>query len=436
MNRDAGSWNRLPRVHATRRIRLVYRTNSLPKPLDEADRLLPYGNGRSYGDVCLIEDGTLLLTRGLDRFISFNPETGSICCEAGILLKDILDLVVPQGWFLAVTPGTRFVTLGGAIANDVHGKNHHVAGSFGNHVLRFELVRSDGARIICSHEVNPEWFAATIGGLGLTGLIAWAEIQLLPIANAGMLTESRRFESLEEFWEINEERGAKWPYTVAWIDCIAGGRRRGRGIYVAAEHARGCEDLPAWRERSRSVPIDPPFSLVNAMSLRIFNSIYYRRSSAQQVALAHYVPFFYPLDSVLNWNRIYGRKGFFQYQCVIPPAASRDGIEEIMRCIRGSGQGSFLSVLKTFGNISSRGMLSFAREGVTFALDFANHDQSTLKLFEQLDAIVLEAGGAIYPAKDARMPSALFRAGFPQWERFSTCIDPHFSSSFWRRISS
>ncbi len=426
------SWNRYPRIKHREVLTLYDRFGGLPKT--EAS-CLPHGNGRSYGDVCLNEGGTLLHTRRLERFIAFDRSTGRLRCEAGVLLKEILDLVLPQNWFLPVTPGTQFVTVGGAIANDVHGKNHHRAGSFGNNVICLELLRSDGQRIVCSMEKAKEWFTATIGGLGLTGLITWAEIQLVPVSNPWMLVQSRRFSSLDEFWKINQEAEHQWPYTVAWLDCLSKGHSQGRGIYMAGRHAPMTENLPKRQHKTLCFPLDPPFSLVNPLSLKIFNALYYRKPLKREPVFSHFEPFFYPLDGVLEWNRIYGKKGFFQYQCVLPPETAERDMREMLTKIADSGQGSFLAVLKTFGNIPSRGLLSFPRPGVTLALDFPNCGQATLRLFNELDAIVRNAGGAINPSKDARMPAQMFKTGFPNWERFAAFIDPKFSSSFWRRVS-
>ncbi|WP_083386133.1 FAD-binding oxidoreductase [Methylomonas sp. MS20] len=427
------SWNRWPRVDHRKIISVNDR--SVPLPFCEGS-LLAHGNGRSYGDVCLNEAGNLLMTRGLNRFMVFDRTTGRLQCESGVLLKEILDLVVPQGWFLPVTPGTRFVTVGGAIANDVHGKNHHSAGTFGHYVCSLELLRSDGQRLLCGQEENKQWFAATVGGLGLTGLITWAELQLMPISNAFMWVQPRRFSSLSEFWAINEEAEQRWPYTVAWIDCLSGTKDNVRGILSGGAHAPAQAELPCFKEKSRHMPLTPPLSLVNSLSLRAFNAFYYHQPIKSGITLDHFVPYFYPLDGLLDWNRVYGRRGFFQYQCVLPLESSRDGISKLLRRIGASGQGSFLAVLKTFGSKPSAGMLSFPREGATLALDFPNLGEATHRLFQELDAVVRDAGGALYPAKDARMPSDLFRAGYPLWEKFSTFVDPGFSSSFWRRVNS
>ncbi|MDR3584410.1 MAG: FAD-binding oxidoreductase [Desulfosporosinus sp.] len=426
------SWTRYPRLEHRKVLTLYDRFANLPKT--EAF-FLPHGNGRSYGDVCLNEDGMLLHTRRLDRFIAFDQATGRLRCEAGVLLKEILDLVVPQNWFLPVTPGTQFITVGGAIANDVHGKNHHCAGSFGNHVTCLELLRSDGQRIVCNMDKAMDWFTATIGGLGLTGLITWAEIQLIPVANPWMLVQSRRFSSLVEFWEINQEAEHRWPYTVAWFDCLSAGRGQGRGIYLAGQHAPITENLPQRHSRSLRFPLDPPFSLINPLSLRLINALYYHKPLKSEPVLSHFEPFFYPLDGLLDWNRIYGRRGFFQYQCVLPPEAAQEGIKTMAKKIAASGQGSFLAVLKTFGKIPSRGLMSFARSGVTLALDFPNCGPMTMRLFNELDAIVGNASGSLNPSKDARMSAQMFKNSFPNWEHFTDFIDPKFSSSFWRRVN-
>lgn len=394
--------------------------------------LLAYGNGRSYGDVGLNSGGTLLHTRGIDRLIAFDEQSGVLVCEAGVLLSEILALFVPRGWFLPVTPGTRFVTIGGAIANDVHSKNHHRAGTFGCHVRRFELLRSDGSRRVCSAHENADWFAATIGGLGLTGLITWAEITLRPIAGVDLVVSNTRFSGLDEFFALNADAEAAHEYTVAWIDCLAS---RPRGIFMAGDHL-AAGDLSVACEKPLglplSVPFSPPFSLINGLSLAAFNQAYYRRPLPAR-ALTHYAPFFYPLDGVLHWNRLYGRPGFYQYQLVVPLAA-REALGDILASIAASGQGSFLAVLKTFGDVASPGLLSFPMPGMTLALDFPNRGAPTRSLFDRLDAIVGAAGGRLYAAKDGRMSGEFFRRSNPRLDQFLPFIDPKFSSDFSRRV--
>ncbi len=398
--------------------------------------VLPFGNGRSYGDSCLNVGGALLQTRSLDRFIRFDREAGIVACEAGVLLADILRLVVPAGWFLPIVPGTCHVTLGGAIANDVHGKNHHRAGTFGRYVRQFELLRSDGARLVCSPTDNSNWFAATVGGLGLTGVITWVELQLRPIRSPRLNVESARFGNLAEFFALCEEVERDYEYTVAWIDCLSRGKRLGRGILQCANHAEQQDSAQASPERTLAVPFASPVSLVNGVSLRIFNALhYYRQSRNRKRTSEDFGRFFFPLDRILQWNRLYGPAGFYQYQCVVPMHSARRATTELLETIAGSGLGSFLAVLKRFGTVVSPGMLSFPREGVTLALDFPNKGAAVERLFQSLDRIVGAAGGTLYPAKDGRMPGARFRSGYPRWQEFSQYIDPACSSSFWRRVT-
>jgi FAD/FMN-containing dehydrogenase len=392
---------------------------------------LPFGNGRSYGDVCLNAGGVLWSTRGLDRFIAFDREAGLIECEAGLLLKDIIDVVLPCGWFLPVVPGTQFITVGGAIANDVHGKAHHAAGSFGDQVLSFELVRTDGQVIQCSPDENAEWFRATIGGLGLTGVITRARLRLRKIAGPWLKSETIPFDSLEEFFRLSSEARKNFEYTVSWIDCVSGGR--GRGVFFQGNHGGKTALAPA--RRPKTFPLTPPVSLINSLSLRAFNFAYYRMNKLKQGrGWQHYVPFFFPLDNLLEWNRIYGPRGFFQYQSVVPPGVQLDATRAMLQEIARSGLGSFLAVLKTFGERAAPGLLSFPMPGTTLALDFPNQGPATLALFERLDAIVSEAGGRLYPAKDARMTRAMFEAGYPRLDEFINYLDPGISSSMSRRL--
>lgn len=417
----------------------MYVLHDRTAPLPVAPCLLPFGNGRSYGDVCLNPDHGLLLTRGLDRFIAFDSQRGVLRCEAGVLLDEILALVVPRGWFLPVTPGTRYVTVGGAIANDVHGKNHHRAGCFSRHVRALELLRSDGSRRICSSEENPDWFAATCGGLGLTGLITWAELQLRPITSPWMQGFSQRFNDLESFMALSRENDASHEYSVAWVDCAGRGQKLGRGIFMAANHAA---DLPEsgvsyQPGRSWAFPCTPPFSLVNTYSLRAFNHLYFHRTPpGRQPLCSHLLPFFYPLDGLREWNKMYGPRGFHQYQCVLPDTPARPAVHtlhQLLEAISISGMGSFLAVLKVCGDSPSPAMLSFPLPGVSLALDFPARGAALDTLFTQLDALVAGANGRLYPAKDSRMPAALFRTGYPQAAAFAAFVDPAFSSAFWRR---
>lgn len=439
MGKGLESWGRYPRAQAQQARPVVWASDSLPAP-PPGGSLLPYGQGRSYGDSCLNEGGTLLTTSTLDRLLAFNPATGVLRCEAGTTLDTLLRLITWQGWFLPVTPGTRYVSVGGAIANDVHGKNHHQAGTFGRHVRRFELLRSDGTRRVCSPEENADWYAATIGGLGLTGLITWAEVQLRRMSNPYVLNEAVPFGGVDEFLALSRESAADYEFTVAWVDSLARGRSLGRGLFYRGNHAPPqLEPLPLvpshLSRRSRlAVPVDLPGFCLNRLSVAAFNWLYYHRQRGRPcVRLVHYDPFFYPLDAVYGWNRIYGRRGFVQFQCVIPPG-QEPALREVLERSARSGMPSFLTVMKTFGEVRSPGLLSFPRPGVTLALDFAWRGERTRRLLAELEQVTRESGGRLYPAKDSGMSPEGFAAFYPEHERLAQYIDPAFSSSFWRRV--
>ena len=429
--RGVSSWGRLSReLH---RLQPLRDRNHLDLAGADGGFALPYGNGRSYGDACLNPGGRLWTTRTLDRFIDFDTTTGEIECEAGVLLDEIIAVALPRGWFLPVTPGTRFVTLGGAIANDVHGKNHHRAGTLGEHVRSLLLARSDGSRVECSASQHSDWLAATIGGLGLTGVIVSVRLQLMAVPGPWLRTEVRPFETLADFFAQSRESERDWAYTVSWVDCVHGRGRDTRGIFFRGNHAAHDAAVPVARERA--VPFTPPVSLINRVTLRAFNAAYFRAQRLRHGSrMQHLLPFFYPLDSLLEWNRIYGPRGFFQYQCVVPRGTELEATAELMVAIRTSGQGSFLAVLKTFGDRAPAGLLSFAMAGTTLALDFPNEGERTEELFSRLDAIVGAAGGRLYPAKDARMGRDLFRQSYPRLGEFLRYRDPGISSSLSRRL--
>ena len=426
------SWGRFPASNS-RLLPIVWSSDALPKA--DGEKILARGLGRSYGDCGLNDGGVLMPTPAMNHLLAFDQQTGVLRCEAGVSLDAILQFAVPRGWFLTTTPGTKFVTVGGAIANDVHGKNHHRAGTFGRHVRGFELLRSDGSRNICSPAENFDLFAATIGGMGLTGLITWAEIALRKITSAYLASETIKFGNLEEFFEISAESDTDYEHTVAWVDCLASGKNLGRGLFMRGNHAvRG--PLEPHQPPKLAVPFDFPSAALNPASVQAFNTLYYGKV-LQRVTHSwpHYEPFFYPLDSIHHWNRIYGKRGFFQYQFVVPQTSDGAAIREIFERIARSGQGSFLAVLKMFGKLPSPGLMSFPFPGVTLALDFANQGEPTLELFRELDRVVLAADGRFYSAKDARMPADCFFKTYPNAEKFRTFIDPAFSSSFWRRVS-
>ena len=432
------SWGRYPKVDSDEQdVYHVYPDSfSFPESSEDAGNapaFLAYGQGRSYGDVCQNQEGILLDTQHLDHFIEYDKEKGILRCEAGVTFDNILQLIIPHNWFLPVTPGTKYISVGGAIANDVHGKNHHKEGTFGRHVLKFELLRSNGERLICSPTENTDLFNATIGGLGLTGLINWVEFSLKKIPGSNIAQESFRFNNLKEFFSLSDESDKDWEYTVAWVDCIATGDELGRGLFMRGNHCEA-NKKHKFKTSKLSMPFHAPGFLLNKHTVNAFNNVYFKKPIKQYSEIS-FDPFFYPLDAIANWNRLYGKKGFMQYQCVIPKEHRETAMLEILSIISKSGEASFLSVLKEFGDMKSPGLLSFPRAGVTLALDFANHGEKTLALLNELDVITLKYSGSVYPAKDARMSKESFEKYYPNWKEFKQYIDPHFSSDFKLRIS-
>jgi FAD/FMN-containing dehydrogenase len=426
------SWGRYPRLSAE--VLPLFWKEDFPPPQISSAKMLAVGMGRSYGDVCLLQNGTLLRTPDLDRLHSFDGQTGLLRCEAGVTLAQILDFAVPRGWFLPVSPGTKYVTVGGAIANDIHGKNHHVAGTFGLHTPCFELIRSDGTQMVCSASENADWYSATIGGMGLTGLIGWAEVQLRPIVSRRIRYQSTRFVGLEEFLALS--RASTQEYSVAWIDCVAQGRNFARGIFMHGEHEENPGPLTPLAKAKFALPFDLPAFALNRSSVGAFNTLYYHKQiSKQREGFTDYEPFFYPLDRILQWNRLYGQQGLLQFQCVLPWTTDSTGMIQLLKAITASGLASFLAVIKVFGDVVSPGMMSFPMPGITLALDFPIRREVSFQLLDRLAAITADFGGRMYPAKDACMSAAHFQQFYPQWEQWATYIDPLFSSSFWQRVS-
>jgi FAD/FMN-containing dehydrogenase len=396
---------------------------------------LAHGLGRSYGDVALNAGGRLIDTTKLDRFIAFDRDTGVLEAEAGVTLEDVIRLVLPRGWFLPTTPGTKFVTLAGAVANDVHGKNHHRVGTFGCWVRSLELARSDGSVHRCSADENPELFRATIGGLGLTGLITKVSLQLAKVPGAYLDSEEVPFHNLGEFFALAADSDAEtWEHTVAWMDCV--GRSAGRGIFMRANWSdKGGYDLRLDGMKV-TVPFQPPGFLLNSATIKLFNETFYRiKSWRARRTLQHFDPCFYPLDSINRWNLLYGRRGFYQYQCVIPRAVQREAMDELLKIISASGLASFLVVIKVFGDKPSPGYLSFPMPGTNLALDFPNRGPVVHKLFERMDKIVADANGRIYPCKDGRMGAEIFKSGYPGWTKLAALKDPNIHSDLWSRVA-
>ena len=428
------SWGRYPLIESEVH-RLRWRSDFSAEKLPSGD-LLPVGVGRSYGDVCLLDHGTLLGASDLDRLIAFNARTGLLRCEAGVTLAQILDFAVPRGYFLPVTPGTKFVTVGGALANDIHGKNHHIAGTFGSQVSRFELLRTDGTSLECSLTQNSEWFRATIGGMGLTGLILWVELQLKPIVTRRVRYVGEKFVGIDEFVQLSHA-AAKAEYSVAWIDCVSSGRNFARGIFMTGEHDDQPEALTVSRKPWLSFPVNLPELALNRASIGIFNTLYYHKQFGKRVeSRIDYEPFFYPLDKLQNWNRMYGKAGLVQFQCAIPWEDGKQcGITRILEEITKSGLASFLAVIKVFGDVRSPGMMTFPMPGITLALDFPIRREVSFALLNRLAEITVEYGGRMYPAKDALMTPRQFQTFYPQWEQFQKYIDPRMNSAFWKRVT-
>lgn len=430
-SRNFQSWGRYPALQS--QVVPLHWTSDFPLKMAE-NKQLPVGFGHSYGDVCLLEGGTLLQTTGMDRLLHFDPSSGVLRCEAGVSLARILEFAVEKGFFLPVTPGTKYVTVGGAIANDVHGKNHHVAGTFGCHVLQFELVRSDGTRLICSHQNNKEWFSATIGGMGLTGLITWAEIQLRRISSRLIRYQTKQFHGMREFLDLSAQSNSE--YAVAWLDCVSTGRNFARGVFIQGDHDLTNGPLIRSRQAKLRLPFDLPEGVLNRSTVRMFNSLYFHKQRKPiRNGTTDFEPFFYPLDAVLDWNRMYGKSGLLQFQCVLPPEDHDSGILEILRDITASGLASFLAVLKVFGSVPSPGMISFPTPGITLALDFPIRRDVTFKLIDRLATITAAHGGRMYSAKDARMTADQFQAAYPQWEEFAKYVDPEIDSGLWQRVT-
>ena len=376
------------------------------------------GNGRSYGD-CAVSKATTIMMQRFNRMEAFDPVTGVLTAEAGVLLDDIIKVFLPRGWFPYVTPGTKYVTLGGMIAADVHGKNHHSEGSFGRYVEWIEIIDAEGNLRRCSAKVDSDLFSWTIGGMGLSGIILRAAVRLRPVTTGFIRTSTLPASNLEETIRIFEDHQDS-TYSVAWIDCLAGDVNAGRAIVSLGEHAN-LDDLPpskrqkpfATKHRPKlPIPFDFPTFTLNSLSIRVFNSLYYWRGRRKAgTSLVDWDSFFYPLDAILGWNRIYGRRGFIQFQAVLPPDCAIQGLRALLEEIRHAQTGSFLAVLKKLGPQASR--FSFPMEGYTLALDFPV-SQRVVKLLDRLDKIVIAHGGRFYLAKDSRMSAKTLRQSDPR----------------------
>jgi FAD/FMN-containing dehydrogenase len=435
MEQSPTSWGRYPESHAAR---IDHASWAHEVTLSGQHSMLAYGLGRSYGDVCLNDGGTVLRMQRCDRVLSFDWNSGIIRAEAGLSIADLLRIVVPHGWFVAVTPGTKYVTLGGAVANDIHGKNHHRVGTFGCHVRSLAIRRSDGHEYCCSASENPELFQATVGGMGLTGVITWVEIALIRIASRQIEQESLKVRSLHELIRRTDESDADWDYTVSWIDVMSRGSSLGRGLVLRGRFSEESDGTLAktWKGPLITVPFEAPSWLLSAPTIKIFNNVWYHRQMGSvKRAMLDVEPFFYPLDGVGSWNLLYGRRGMLQYQCVIPIEDGEHLMRRILEEMQRGGVSSFLAVLKKFGDVPSPGMMSFPRPGLTLTLDIPIGDDKMFRALDRCDELVHSVGGRIYAAKDARVKGEMFRNMYAdQLRRFLPMIDPAMSSSFWRRV--
>ncbi len=422
MRKKIANWGNFPVVESEEK---YFRFNDeLRSVISNSKEFIPRGNGRCYGDASLAE--TTITTLKYDKIISFDTENGVLECESGLTLDKILEVIVPRGWFLPVTPGTKFITVGGAVGSDVHGKNHHVDGSFSNQVIEMDVMLSDGRVFTCSKSLNPDLFWATCGGMGLTGLVTRVKFNLKKIETAYIKQKQVKADNLDHVLKLFEEY-KHYTYSVAWIDCLQKGRDFGRSILILGEHAK-VSDLPEKYKKDPlslpskkqiNFPVTLPSWVLNSFTVKAFNFLYYGKNFKKEINnVVSYEPFFYPLDAILNWNRGYGKKGFVQYQFVLPMHA-KDGLIEILHKISDAGLGSFLAVLKVFGKQDD--LISFPFEGYTLALDFPVRD-GLLQFLDTLDEIVLKYGGRLYMSKDARMKPEVLQAGYSRLEEFKKIV--------------
>lgn len=422
MKQKIANWGNYPRIESD--VRSFSFTSQLSQLMGSTNHFIPRGNGRCYGDASLA--GTTISTLNYKRILSFDTTNGVFECQSGLTLDKILEVIVPKGWFLPVTPGTKFITVGGAVGSDVHGKNHHVDGSFSNHILEMELMVSDGSLVLCSPTHNTDLFEATCGGMGLTGMITRIKFRLKKIETSYVSQKQIKAANLDELISLFETY-KHYTYSMAWIDCLTKGDHFGRGILIVGEHAVENELSEAQRRKKLSVhgkakitfPFNLPSWVLNTLTVKAFNFLYYGKNFKKEINnVVPYEPFFYPLDAILHWNRGYGKKGFVQYQFVLPLSA-KQGLVEILKRISDEGLGSFLAVLKVFGKQES--MISFPEEGYTLALDFPVRN-GLFKFLDELDQIVLQYGGRLYMSKDARMKPDVLEKGYPRLDEFKAVI--------------
>lgn len=428
MKKPIANWGNYPVIESDEKS-FVF-TEQLKKIIDTDSSFIARGNGRCYGDASLSEN--TISTLKYDKILSFDTESGVFECQSGITLDQILAVVIPKGWFLPVTPGTKFITIGGAVGSDVHGKNHHVDGSISNHIVEMDMMLGSGEIITCSKTLHQDLFEATCGGMGLTGVIVSVKFGLKKIETSYIRQKQIKAENLQELIALFDDYSS-YTYSVAWIDCLKKGKQFGRSILMLGEHAAVNEladeqkkaplKLPA--KKQITFPFNLPSFVLNQFSVKAFNFLYYHKNFTREIDnIVSYEPFFYPLDAVLHWNRMYGKNGFVQYQFVLPLDA-KQGLIEILNRISDEGLGSFLAVLKVFGKQES--MISFPKEGYTLALDFPVK-KGLLEFLDELDEVVLKYNGRLYMSKDARMKPEMLTGGYPDLPKFKSIIkkyNPH-----------
>ena len=436
MKKKIANWGNYPIIESDEKAFSF--TKEFQEYTNQNKHFIARGNGRCYGDASLAPN--TLSTLKYDKIISFDTTNGLFECQSGLTLDRILEVIVPKGWFLPVTPGTKFISVGGAVASDVHGKNHHVDGSFSSHIVEMDIIGATGEIITCSSENNKELFWATCGGMGLTGIISRVKFDLKKIESSYIKQKQVKAKNLEEVIRLFEEY-KDYTYSVAWIDCLKKGSKFGRSILILGEHAKK-EELPEKRKENPlklpakkqiTFPFNLPSFVLNSFTVKIFNFLYYAKNFKKEINnIVSYEPFFYPLDAILHWNRGYGKKGFVQYQFVIP-LEKKEGLIEILKKISDKGLGSFLAVLKVFGKQDD--LISFPKEGYTLALDFPVR-KGLFEFLDELDQIVLRNGGRIYMSKDARMKPAILTAGYDRLPEFIEIVNQYNPDSKFKSLQS
>lgn len=422
MKKVIANWGNYPAMESEEQ--LFSFDNELQQLVNDETPFIPRGNGRCYGDASL--GHRTINTTKYDKILSFDTVNGIFECQSGITLDQVLEVSIPKGWFLPVTPGTKYITIGGAIGSDVHGKNHHVDGNFSHHVIEMDILLANGETITCSPTLHTDLFEATAGGMGLTGIITRVKFSMKKIETSFIRQKQLKAENLEEIIRLFDEY-KDWTYSVAWIDCLKQGRNFGRSILMVGEHAtlnelsekQKAAPLALPKKKQITFPFNLPSWVLNTFTVKAFNFLYYGKNFKKEISnVVGYEPFFYPLDAILHWNRGYGKKGFIQYQFVVPMDA-KQGLIEILNKISEKGMGSFLAVLKVFGDKDT--LIGFPKEGYTLALDFPVR-KGLFEFLDELDSIVLKYGGRLYMSKDARMKPDILEAGYPNLNRFKEIV--------------